>query len=86
MISPSAVAPPWPPRWPSSAWDAVEVKKTVESEADVAPALAEAEAAGANALVVFLGNFGPETPETLLVQKFDGPAMCGRPPRATATS
>ena len=56
--------------------DAVEVTKTVESEADVEPALAEAVAAGANALVVFLGNFGPETPETLLVQKFDGPAMC----------
>ena len=56
--------------------DAVEVTKTVESEADVDPALAEAVAAGANALVVFLGNFGPETPETLLVKKFDGPAMC----------
>ena len=28
-----------------------------------------------NALVVFLGNFGPETPETLLCQKFDGPTM-----------
>ena len=56
--------------------NAVEVKKTVESEADVDAALAEAEAAGANALVVFLGNFGPETPETLLVKRFDGPAMC----------
>ncbi|MBQ8395869.1 MAG: fucose isomerase, partial [Oscillospiraceae bacterium] len=26
-------------------------------------------------LVVFLGNFGPETPETLIAQKFDGPVM-----------
>ena len=56
--------------------DAVEVTKTVESEADVDEALAQAVAAGANALVVYLGNFGPETPETLLVKKFDGPAMC----------
>jgi L-fucose isomerase-like protein len=28
-----------------------------------------------NALILFLGNFGPETSETLLVQKFDGPVM-----------
>ena len=28
-----------------------------------------------NALVVFLGNFGPETPETLIAEKFDGPVM-----------
>ena len=28
-----------------------------------------------NALVVFLGNFGPETPETLLADWFDGPVM-----------
>ena len=31
--------------------------------------------AGCNALVVFLGNFGPETPETLIAQKFEGPVM-----------
>ena len=30
---------------------------------------------GVNALVVYLGNFGPETTETLLAKKFDGPAM-----------
>ncbi len=28
-----------------------------------------------NALVVYLGNFGPETPETILAQKFGGPVM-----------
>ena len=31
--------------------------------------------AGCNALVVFLGNFGPETPETLIAKYFDGPCM-----------
>jgi len=48
----------------------------VENEKDVAAALEDVVAHGVNALVVFLGNFGPETPETLLVKKFDGPAMC----------
>ena len=28
-----------------------------------------------NALTVFLGNFGPETPETLIAKHFDGPCM-----------
>ena len=49
---------------------------TVENEADVTKALADVREHGVNALVVFLGNFGPETPETLLVKKFHGPTMC----------
>ena len=52
-----------------------EIKKTVENEADMLCAVEEAKQAGCNALVVFLGNFGPETPETLIAQKFDGPVM-----------
>jgi L-fucose isomerase-like protein len=52
-----------------------EVQTTVENEKDVLKALAELKDAGVNALVVYLGNFGPEGPETLLAQKFDGPAM-----------
>jgi L-fucose isomerase-like protein len=52
-----------------------EIKKTVENEADMLLAVEEAKKAGCNALVVFLGNFGPETPETLIAQKFDGPVM-----------
>lgn len=52
-----------------------EIKTTVENEKDVRPALDELKAAGANALVVYLGNFGPEGPETLLAQKFSGPVM-----------
>lgn len=31
--------------------------------------------AGVNALVVYLGNFGPEGPETLIAKKFAGPVM-----------
>lgn len=49
---------------------------TVENEIDAQKAIEDVRANGVNALVVFLGNFGPETPETLLVKKFDGPAMC----------
>jgi L-fucose isomerase-like protein len=52
-----------------------ECPVTVESENDVAKALVDLKDHGVNALVVFLGNFGPETPETLLGKKFDGPVM-----------
>ena len=38
-------------------------------------AVEDVKAAGCTALVVFLGNFGPETPETLIAQNFDGPVM-----------
>ncbi|MBP7402784.1 MAG: fucose isomerase [Clostridia bacterium] len=49
---------------------------TVENENDAVRALADVNAAGCNALVVFLGNFGPEAPETILAQRFAGPTMC----------
>ena len=52
-----------------------EIKTTVENELDARKAVAEARASGCNALVVFLGNFGPETPETLIAREFDGPCM-----------
>ncbi|MBR0538369.1 MAG: fucose isomerase [Clostridia bacterium] len=52
-----------------------EAKTTVENELDMQKAVAEVNAAGCNALCVFLGNFGPETPETLLAKYFDGPCM-----------
>ena len=52
-----------------------EVTKTVENERDMLAAVKEAKDAGCNALVVFLGNFGPETPETLIAREFDGPVM-----------
>jgi L-fucose isomerase-like protein len=52
-----------------------EAKTGVENETTMLKAVDEIKKAGCNALVVFLGNFGPETPETLLAQYFDGPAM-----------
>ena len=52
-----------------------EIKVTVENEIDAQKAVEEANKAGCNALVVFLGNFGPETPETLIKKFFDGPCM-----------
>ncbi len=47
----------------------------VESEIHMVQALEDIKAAGCNALVVYLGNFGPEISETLLAKHFDGPAM-----------
>ena len=55
--------------------DLYECKTTVENEHDMQKAVAEVTAAGCNALTVFLGNFGPETPETLIAKYFDGPCM-----------
>ncbi|MBQ7848735.1 MAG: fucose isomerase, partial [Clostridia bacterium] len=53
----------------------VEIKTTVENEKDMLAAVAELKANECNACVVFLGNFGPETPETLIAKYFDGPCM-----------
>ena len=50
-------------------------KITVENERDAERAVADIKGAGCNAAAVFLGNFGPETPETLIAALFDGPVM-----------
>ena len=55
--------------------DLYDCKTTVENDHDMEKAIEEVKTAGCNALVVFLGNFGPETPETLIAEKFDGPCM-----------
>ena len=52
-----------------------ECKVTVENELDMLKAVEDVKKAGCNALAVFLGNFGPETPETLIAKNFDGPVM-----------
>jgi L-fucose isomerase-like protein len=52
-----------------------ECPVVVESEVDMQKALTDVKNAGCNALVVYLGNFGPETSETLLAKYFDGPVM-----------
>ena len=55
--------------------DLYECKVTVENEKDMLKAVEDVKKAGCNALCVFLGNFGPETPETLIAKNFDGPVM-----------
>ena len=52
-----------------------ECPVTVENEKDMLRAVADVKQAGCNALTVFLGNFGPETPETLIAKYFGGPCM-----------
>lgn len=52
-----------------------ECPVTVENEIDMLAAVRNVQQAGCNALVVFLGNFGPETPETLIARYFHGPCM-----------
>ena len=52
-----------------------ECPVTVENEKDMEKALEDVNKAECNALVVFLGNFGTETPETLIAERFDGPCM-----------
>jgi L-fucose isomerase-like protein len=53
----------------------VEIETVIESEGDVVKALGEIEQKRVNALVIFLGNFGPEGPLSILAQRFDGPVM-----------
>ncbi|MBQ9551291.1 MAG: fucose isomerase [Clostridia bacterium] len=55
--------------------DVYECPITVENELDMLEAVTDVVLEECNALVVFLGNFGPETPETLIAEKFDGPVM-----------
>lgn len=52
-----------------------ECPTCVENELHMRKALSELQAAGCNALVVYLGNFGPESSETLLAKEFGGPVM-----------
>ncbi len=47
----------------------------IENEKDMLKALEDVKTAGCNALVIYLGNFGPESSETLLAKYFDGPVM-----------
>ena len=47
----------------------------VTTEQDALAAVEDVKKNGVDSLVVFLGNFGPETPETLISEYFDGPIM-----------
>jgi L-fucose isomerase-like protein len=53
----------------------IELQTTIENENDSMKALEEIKQKSINALVIFLGNFGPEGPETILAKNFDGPVM-----------
>jgi L-fucose isomerase-like protein len=53
----------------------IEIETVIENESHALKALDEAKQKGVNALAVYLGNFGPEGPTTLMAQKFPGPVM-----------
>lgn len=53
----------------------IDIETVIENEKDVLKALKEIESKKVNALVVFLGNFGPEGPLSMLAQKFNKPVM-----------
>ena len=48
-----------------------ELETIIENENDVLKALDEVRAKNINALLLYLGNFGPEGPTTLMAQRFD---------------
>ncbi|MGB9893511.1 MAG: L-fucose/L-arabinose isomerase family protein, partial [Candidatus Saccharicenans sp.] len=53
----------------------IELETIIENETEVLIALEEIRVKRINALAIFLGNFGPEGPTTILAQKFAGPVM-----------
>ena len=52
-----------------------KLETVVENENDIGPALSEIRKHGLNSLIIYLGNFGPEGPATILAQQFRGPVM-----------
>jgi L-fucose isomerase-like protein len=52
-----------------------EIETIIENENDALKALDELKQKEINALVLYLGNFGPEGPTTLLAERFAGPVM-----------
>lgn len=55
--------------------DVYGCRTVIENEADALSALKEISDAGANAAIIYLGNFGPEGPLSIFAQRFDGPVM-----------
>jgi L-fucose isomerase-like protein len=55
--------------------DVYAANTIIESECDAVAALEEVSQAGANAAVVYLGNFGPEGPLSIFSDYFYGPVM-----------
>ncbi|MCP4752488.1 MAG: fucose isomerase [Proteobacteria bacterium] len=52
-----------------------DIETVIENENDTQKALVELKEKSINALIIYLGNFGPEGPLTLLAQNFKGPVM-----------
>lgn len=59
----------------SAGMDVYACNTIIKNESDTMAALAEVSEAGANAAVIYLGNFGPEGPLSIFAQRFDGPVM-----------
>jgi L-fucose isomerase-like protein len=55
--------------------DASACSTVIENEQDTLAALAECYEQGANAAVIYLGNFGPEGPLSIFAEQFNGPVM-----------
>lgn len=55
--------------------DVYKCNTIIENEKDTLAALAEVAEAGANAAVIYLGNFGPEGPYSIFADYFEGPVM-----------
>jgi L-fucose isomerase-like protein len=53
----------------------IEIPTIIENETHALQALEELKKHGVNTLVIYLGNFGPEGPTTILAQRFEGPVM-----------
>ncbi|MFC1563436.1 L-fucose/L-arabinose isomerase family protein [candidate division KSB1 bacterium] len=53
----------------------VEIQTIIENENDIDEAFNEINKNDINALIIYLGNFGPEGPATIIAEKFEGPVM-----------
>jgi L-fucose isomerase-like protein len=53
----------------------VTIRTILRTEDDVPTILNALKHNSCNALIIYLGNFGPEIPESLLAKRFDGPIM-----------
>jgi len=58
--------------------DVIPAETVIETDVDAMKASAEMRDKGANAVAIYLGNFGPEGPETIFAKEFNAPFMlCG---------
>lgn len=55
--------------------EVTQIDTIIEGETDIQQALQEVRKKKIDALVIYLGNFGPEGPTTMLAQRFGGPVM-----------